>query len=322
MKFHFFLRNNLSIIQAQPTPVTRLLLVLPIIFAILSARTAFPEEVSQTKYQLKVALVKSAFFGSNENDAAAAFKTFAKTLGRHQGYEIDITVSIFDNISELANLPEKEQPQITSTDSWAFLELEKAGWATPVTATSVGEGKIGSSYQLVVPAHSKAKTIGDLRGKNLNIFLTTNTEVGIPWLRSLLYQNNEEELESFFSDISIITDPMKTILPVFFGKRDAALIASGNLDLMTELNPQLKKMRTIAVSELMVGGITAINKNGWENPKIKQVIINSMLELHLYPAGQQLLHLFKADQIVSYKPEYMDTVRAIARILSEKNHTQ
>ncbi len=160
------------------------------------------------------------------------------------------------------------------------------------------------------------KTIEDLRGKTMSILFMPQTQAGLPWLRSLLVQRALGTMESFFGNIIIEHDPMKAILPVFFEQRDAGLITAEKFALMAELNPQLKKMRSIAVSAPLVCGITAVNQEGWDTPRLKQDFIDGMLGLHLSPAGQQLLNLFKTDQIVAYQPEYMDTVREIARILS------
>ncbi len=123
-------------------------------------------------------------------------------------------------------------------------------------------------------------------------------------------------MESFFGNIKIENDPMNAILPVFFGQRDAGLITAGKFELMAELNPQLNKMRAIAISKPLLCGITSVYLTGWDSPATEQDFIDAMLELHLSPAGQQILNLFKTDQIAVYRPEYMEAVREIGKILS------
>ncbi len=51
-------------------------------------------------------------------------------------------------------------------------------------------------------------------------------------------------------------------------------------------------------------------------PKDTLDMIDAILELHLSPIGQQILHLFKTDRIIAYQPKDMDTVRAVGEILS------
>ncbi len=112
-------------------PILLVISIIPSTFG-----TAFSAEGPLIKLHINVALIRSAFLGSNENDAAAAFKTFAKTIGKRKGYDMEITVSTFDNASELTGLPKDKRPHVAILDSWSFLELEKEGWLTPVAATS------------------------------------------------------------------------------------------------------------------------------------------------------------------------------------------
>ncbi len=293
-------------------------LVLLLIFVMpLSFRTAFCADKPLTKTYINVGVTQSTLLGSNKNDLAAALKTFTKTVAKQIGYDVEITVSIFKNMDELAALPEDRRPHIVILVSWDFLGIEKEGWLTPVTATTVRGGNVYSSFELLVPANSKAKSIEDLRGKNISILFMPQTQIGLPWLRSLLQEHKLGTLESFFGNITMENNPMKAILPVFLGQKDAGLITAEKFKLMAELNPQLNKMRTIAVSKPLVCGITGFNRMEWETPGIKQDFIDAMLKLHLSPAGQQVLHLFKADQLVAYRPEYMETIRAVARTLSQ-----
>ncbi|PIE73731.1 MAG: hypothetical protein CSA20_01620 [Deltaproteobacteria bacterium] len=306
----------------KPTPsplytIRCCFLTLLVIFLMpMMAGTAFATDTPLIKTHIKVALIQSAFLGSNENDAAAAFKTFAKTIGKHKGYDMEITVSTFKDASELAALPESERPHIVILEGWAFLEIEKEGWLTPVTVTSIGRGKVLTPYKILVPASSTANTIEDLRGKAINILFMPQTQTALPWLRSLLQQHKLGTMASFFGDILIENDPMKAMLPVFFGQRDAGLINAEKFELMAELNPQLNKMRVIATSQPLVSGITAVNHTAvWDNPTIKEDFIDALLKLHLCPAGQQILHLFKTDQVIAYRPEYLDTIRTIHQAL-------
>ncbi len=317
MMISFFIYRLFGVTERWRRFIRRCLPILPVIFIIpLTFGTAFSAEEPLIKLHIKVALIRSAFLGSNENDAAAAFKTFARTIGKQKGYDMEITVSTFDDAAELAALPEDKRPHVTILDSWSFLELEKEGWLTPVAATSVSGDEISTPYEILVPAGSPAKTIEDLRGKSINILFMPQTQIGVPWLRSLLKQHNLGTMESFFGSIKIENDPMSAILPVFFGQRDAGLITAGKFELMAELNPQLNKMRTIAISRPLLCGITSVNLRGWDSPATEQDFIDAMLELHLSPAGQQILNLFKTDQIAVYRPQYMDAVRKIGKILA------
>ncbi len=281
---------------------------------------AFSTEKSLIPCHLRIALLKSSLLGSNENDAAAAFKTFAKIVGRQKGYDVEISVSIFKDADDLRNLPAEKRPHIVLLGSWLFLELEKEGWLTPVAASSIGEGEVCSPFKLLVPAKSKVKTLEDLRGKNINILFTALSEIGLPWLQSLLWEDDLGTMASFFGDIAIENDPMKTILPVFLGQKDAGLIAAGKFKHMAKLNPQLNTMRTIAISAPLLCGVICVNAAGWFSPEVKEGLVEAMLELHLSSAGRQILQILKTDRIMSYHPEDIETVRRLTKYLNEIRH--
>lgn len=291
-------------------------LLMALFVMLLTPVTTFCADQPLIKTHIRVSSIQSAFLGSNENDAATAFKSFARIIGKQKGYDMEISISTFKDVSQLMALPEDKRPHIVILGSWSFLKIEKEGWLTPIATTSIGEGQACSPYQILVPEDSTAQTIEDLRGKTINILFRPQTQIGVPWLRSILATNNLGTLDSFFADTLMENDPMKAILPVFFGQRDAGLIPTEKFQLMAELNPQLNKMRAIAVSKPLIRGITSFNRKGWDSPKIKQDMIDAILELHLSPIGQQILHLFKTDRIIAYQPKDMDTVRAVGEILS------
>ncbi len=300
------------------TDMMRSSFVLLGVLIMLSSGTAYSKDAPLIKAHLEVALIRSAFLGSNEGDAAVAFKTLAKIIGKQKGYDIEITTIVFDHADEVAALPEEKRPHIIILASWPFLQLEKHGWITPVAATSVGSKGARDTFKIVVSGSSKVKTIEDLRGKNINILMMPQTQIGHTWLRSLLVERRLGTMDTFFKNIKIEGSPIDTILPVFFEQRDAALIASEKLKLMAELNPQLNTMKTIAVSEPLLCGLTCVNNIEWNSEsKIKRDFIDAMLNLHLSPAGQQILNLFKADRNVPYRPDDSEPLKKIDKILSD-----
>lgn len=50
------------------------------------------EAASPLRERLDVGFIRSAFEGLRFEDAEAAFKTFARTLGKQKGYDVDVTV--------------------------------------------------------------------------------------------------------------------------------------------------------------------------------------------------------------------------------------
>jgi hypothetical protein len=104
--------------------------------------------------------------------------------------------------------------------------------------------------------------------------------------------------------------PSAAVLPVFFGKKQACVVDESGFDVMTELNPQVGKgLQTVAVSEPLVDGVLCLNSSGWSSETYKQDVIKALGELHLEPAGQQILTLFKTDQLIPFQEKYLETAR-------------
>ncbi|MEZ4483394.1 MAG: PhnD/SsuA/transferrin family substrate-binding protein [Syntrophotaleaceae bacterium] len=113
-------------------------------------------------------------------------------------------------------------------------------------------------------------------------------------------------------ELAYYTDPMPALLPVFFGKKDAALLDSAKFELMAELNPQLKQsLQLLATSAPLTNAVICLKQTGWTEERFRQDVTQAMRELHLTPAGLQILMLFKVQQLVSFEPSHLDTLRQL-----------
>ena len=92
---------------------------------------------------------------------------------------------------------------------------------------------------------------------------------------------------------------------------------------MSELNPQVgSNLVILAVSEPYVATITCLSKSGWNSARARQDVIDAIAELHLEPNGRQVLTMFKLEQVVPFKEEYLDSarkLRATVEIPGKKN---
>jgi ABC-type phosphate/phosphonate transport system substrate-binding protein len=258
---------------------------------------------------LKVGFIQSSFFGFNPRDAEAAFKTFARTIGRSKGYDVAVTVQLFDSARELDAMPAGEQPELIILESWNYLELKNPGWLEPVFLTS-DHGQVAKRF-LLLTGDPGLKSLADLRGRSLNVFLVANTQLGPHWLQVLLQERKLGPPEAFFGLMEKQTEPMRAVLPVFFGNRDAVLIDSAKLDLMAELNPQLKRLKVLESSEPLVSTVICAGKSGWSSAAFRKDLFESLATLHLSPAGQQILDIFRIKGLIPFEDHFLDTVRKL-----------
>jgi ABC-type phosphate/phosphonate transport system substrate-binding protein len=83
-------------------------------------------------------------------------------------------------------------------------------------------------------------------------------------------------------------------------------------DLLAELNPQLRtELMPIARSPGIAGGILSLRRD--YNEQLRETLKDILCTLHQDPEGKQLLMLFKVDQLVPFKPEYLNTVEALLK---------
>lgn len=266
--------------------------------------------------KLSVVFTERAFLGANPLDVEAAFQVFARTIGRSYGCDIHATVRRFKSIQDLQASPSSEMPDLIILDSWSYLEMSDARGIEPLFVSS-DRGQISRSYLLLARQSGSIKKLSDLRGRSLNLLASANAGLGIHWLRALFKEQKLGPPETFFGDIAYNTDPMPTVLPVFFGKKDVALVDSAKFELMAEMNPQLNNLRTLATSEPLVNAVICLKRSGWSSERFKQDLIKAMTELHLEPAGRQILTLFKVQQLVPFKPSHLDTVRHLREAIMQ-----
>jgi phosphonate transport system substrate-binding protein len=100
------------------------------------------------------------------------------------------------------------------------------------------------------------------------------------------------------------------VLPVFFGVKPACIVDRLAFETMMEMNPQVgSQLVKVVVSEPYLDSITFMTRHGYVSERARRDLINALAELHQEPAGRQILTLFKVDQLVPFKEEYMKSVK-------------
>lgn len=260
---------------------------------------------------LRVGFGRSIFLGVNQNDAQAAFKAFLETVGRKRGYRLELRTEIFDDGPSLAAAIRDGTITLASIDSWSYLAMNLRGTAKPFFV-STEKAKPGKKYVVLTRQESGLKTLDDLRGKEIVELDSANANLGRPWLETLLLEHGLGTPESFFGAVEVVSKASAAVLPVFFGKKHACLVDQSGFEVMKELNPQVgKSLRVVAISETFVNNIICLSETGWSAEQYKADVVQALGELHLEPAGQQILMLFKSDRLLPFQEDYLDTVRRL-----------
>lgn len=262
-------------------------------------------------FELRVGFTKSCFLGVNRNDAEASFKAFLATVGRQRGYDVRSEVRIFEDTPSFEAAINRKEIHLAIIDSWQYVSMDIQKVMDPYFV-SMAKDDVGRDYMVLTRQGSGLNTLQDLRGKEIARLEMGSATMGQPWLETLLMMNGFGALERYFGRIEVVGKPSSAVLPVFFGNKHACLVDKLGLDIMVELNPQLgSKLQAIASSELYADNVLCLSKDGWTSETHKQDTIRALAELHLEPAGQQILTLFKVAKLAPYKEQYMQTVKKL-----------
>jgi ABC-type phosphate/phosphonate transport system substrate-binding protein len=261
--------------------------------------------------QLHAAFTQHAFNGVNRADAEAAFKVITRTMGVKRGYDVAVTVRMFERVPELDAELEAGAINLLVLDTWTYLELNTAGRLEPAFVSS-DASEVAKQQLLLTRRDSGLHALAALRGKTLNVQSASNANLGVHWLQTVCGEQNLGAPADFFGPMEYLAKPSSVVLPVFFGRTDACLVDSTSLALMAELNPQVgRNLQVIASSEPMVDSVVCLSESGWSSPQFRRDLREVLGELHLEPAGQQILTLFRSGRLMPFEERHLDTVRKL-----------
>lgn len=281
--------------------------------AALASRGADSVEPSSglKRESLRIGFTMNAFRGANRNDVEASFKAFVETLGRRRGYLITSEVEIFEELNAFAARIRSGAINLAIVDTWNYQVMNVYDQLTPFYV-SMGKSGVGRRYLLLSRRGSGFDQLSNLRGKRIMHYSAANANLGGYWLETLLLDQHLGTPADFFEEVQTVAKPSLAVLPVYFGKCSACLVDEPGFEVMQELNPQVgKQLQVITRSEPLVNSVICLSKTGWNSPAYQQDIVRALGELHLEPAGQQILTLFKSTQLAPFDEKYLSTIKAL-----------
>ena len=258
-----------------------------------------------------VGFTPSAVLHGNRNDVEASFKVLCDSIGRKRGFAVTSKIRIFHDADEFHRAIAAGEINFAVFDTFSFIGERSRSQLTPefIPAT---KGLPVRRYLVLVRRDRGLHTLDDLRGKRLVELQAPNVSVGNKWLLSLLLAKGARTQGEFFSTVESVDRASAAVLPVFFGKQDACLVDELSFKLMEELNPQVGvRLVAIQTSEPLVGSVICVSETNWSTPLFRPALLQALGELHLDPAGRQMLDLFKIDRMAPYQAPLLATIEAI-----------
>ena len=257
----------------------------------LSSRGQGPPAAPLRHVRLHMVFSSSLFPAGNRNDAMAAVGVWTSMFGRTRGFQVNSTIDVVDGVEEARKLVLGGSANVLALDVVEYLRLADVGEIEPVFCALRGDATVPPRYIMLVGAQSGIVALEDLRGKSVKFLANTNASLGQVWIDALLYDHHLGHPSQFFHSVDIVPKASGAILPVFFGKANAAVVDEDSFNVARELNPQVgARLRVLCASPPLPEGIFCICRKRIE---YCDEFLQSVQELQLDPQGKQILMVFR-----------------------------
>ena len=254
---------------------------------------------------------RASFLEVNPRDVESAFKALVEALAKKHGYDTKAQIHIYDTSSDFEAAMNRGEIQLAAVGAWEYSDMNIMGTMEP-GFVHVEQGRPMKDYVLLTRHDSGLNTLRDLKGKDVVVLESTVCLLARPWLEVLLGQGNLGTKETFFRKVEIVPKGSAAVLPVFFGKTQACVVDRIAFQVMSDLNPQVGlQLQTVATSPLYVSSILCLSRKGWPSEQYREDISLVLRDLHLEPAGRQILMLFKVERLEPFNENDLASLREL-----------
>ena len=244
---------------------------------------------------------------SSKQDTEITFNVALSDLLK--SHSANLSVLVFDSTQDLYNAFDKDQIHGIFGTPLEYIQRENK-MKPQMMAIHYKNATLKQSLIMLVRSADNIKSIKDLRGKRLSMRNTQDIEK--LFLNTMLLENQEAELDSFFSERLIPKNINTGIMDVFFGRSDLTLVRESEYKTAIELNPQLaKKLTVLAESEpflvLVAGAKTTMPS------KSHQAAMQSLVDLSSTEKGKQLMRIIHAESFEEVSSKDLDNVRDLLK---------
>ena len=258
---------------------------------------------------MEILYSSSLFHTVSKNDAIASIRAWTEAISRQNGFQLDCDVSVAEGVGEVRKRMAKGPLGLVLLNPVEYFELEGSGLLEPAFTGTRGKEDESLQFVLVTNQDSAEAEISGLRGKTLAIQSEYGADLGRMWIEVLLHDNGLAPADGFFRSVTSVSTPSAAALPVFFGKLGAGVVDRDSFELMEEMNPQLgARLRVLSVSPPLIRGILCMDRRP---VPYREDLIQGLRDLHLTPAGRQILMVFKSNRLKPVEPEDLERVRTL-----------
>ena len=253
----------------------------------------------------RVGFSKRLFSNVSDVDARASIKAWAYTIAKERGLHMDPSAQLYETERELMKAAQED-----AVDAISMLLREYQGFSKQIETDHLfitkKSGSFHETYILLVRKDSAFSSVETLKGQTLVFHDSMRTSLAQDWLDFLvLNEGSSSSAGEFFFGIETVPKVTAAVLPVFFSKKNCAVLCASDFSLMCELNPQIERdLEIIAKSPPLIPALMCFRKS-FESEEKKELLL-ALSELHHNPAGEQILNLFKAEELTPVTPDVLE----------------
>ncbi len=244
---------------------------------------------------LRFGFSSQIFFAVNENDARAALKNWAQSVGRDLGVSFDPAMEIFagtEAIKDALLHGKVDALTMTTVEYWGL----RGAVALGPFIFGRTHGKITEEYLLLVHRDNPAARLADLRGRSVAVLGGARASLAAVWLETLLLEDTLGPAGNFWGKTVQSGKLARVVLPVFFRQIDACIVTREGFRTMSELNPQVgRQLKVLAHSAALVPTVFCFRADLLS--PFRDNLIAGIGRFADSPAGRQTLTLFQSDHL-------------------------
>jgi phosphonate transport system substrate-binding protein len=262
---------------------------------------------AQQRATFNIGFSPNLFTDVKKADALASMKVWTGTLLTRRNINLISVPVIYTDTDALKTALVAGKVDFVAMLTEEFFALEADIALDHFFYTSL-HGSITEEYLLLVRRDHGVESLAALQGKRLALVTGARLGLASVWAETRLMQQGFSGLNDFFVSVDAQPKTSRAVLKVFFGKTDACLVSRAGFETMVELNPQIGK--TLTVLEMSPAFIPALMCiRGSFDSALKEELVAGVLELDTDPRGQQMLTVFKADDLVQGGIEELASAR-------------
>lgn len=270
---------------------------------------ALPPAVAQPsprQDQFGVIFSSGLFPAINRNDIVAAVQMLGAVITRRQGIPTQPVAHVVDSTDQIRQRLDSGFSGLVIVNVLEQLQLNAGATLVPAFFSARSDG--GNTYLLLTRNDSSLDSLPALRGKRLIINAYSSANLGQVWLDHQLRELRLDASSRHFSSVEVVYKNSAAIVPVFFGKADAAVVDEVSFQTNKELNPAIgSALRVMLKGRPLPEAIISFTRNLAQ----RDAVCQALQDLHKTPEGRQLLTIFRISQLVPIDAQRLEEVRAL-----------